>query len=111
MTTILDRLDALIAARREELAADPETARTSYVAKQLARGPLKNAEKMGEEAVEAVIAGVAQDDQALVGEAADLLFHLLILLGGRGLSSREVLAELARREGLSGIEEKAGRMT
>ena len=79
------------------------------MAKQAAKGRLKLAEKLGEEAVETVIAAVAQDDEALVGEAADLVFHLLILLGERGISLNRVRAELERREGRSGIDEKAGR--
>jgi phosphoribosyl-ATP pyrophosphohydrolase len=104
MTDILDRLEALIAARLKQGATD-----SSYVAKQAAKGRLKLAEKLGEEAVETVIAAVAQDDEALVGEAADLIFHLLILLGERGISLDRVRAELERREGQSGIDEKAGR--
>ncbi len=106
MTDIFARLESLIADRKRNGAAGE-----SYVAKQLARGRLKLAEKLGEEAVETVIAAVAQDDKALVGEAADLLFHLLILLGDRGLSLDDVRAELERREGLSGLAEKAGRQT
>lgn len=104
MTDILDRLEALIAERQKD-----GSAKSSYVAKQLAKGRLKLAEKLGEEAVETVIAAVAQDDKALVGEAADLLFHLLILLGERGIRLDDVRAELERREGRSGIEEKAAR--
>ncbi len=108
--TIINRLEQLIADRAGALAADPAIASDSYMAKQLARGRLKLAEKLGEEAVETVIAAVAQDDVALVGEAADLLFHLLLLLGERGLPFSAILAELERREGLSGVAEKAGRM-
>ena len=104
MTDILDRLEALIADRLKAGSAS-----SSYVAKQAAKGRLKLAEKLGEEAVETVIAAVAQDDEALVGEAADLVFHLLILLGERGISLNRVRAELERREGRSGIDEKAGR--
>jgi phosphoribosyl-ATP pyrophosphohydrolase len=104
MKDILERLEATIAARA--LNGSPET---SYVARQLAKGPLKLAEKLGEEATETVIAAVAQDDDALVGEAADLLFHLLILLRGRGLSIATVLKALEAREGVSGLAEKAGR--
>jgi phosphoribosyl-ATP pyrophosphohydrolase len=70
----------LIAQRRD--AAARQT--TSYIARQMAKGPLKLAEKLGEEAMETVIAAVAQDDRALAGEAADLLFHLIILLNARG---------------------------
>jgi phosphoribosyl-ATP pyrophosphohydrolase len=104
MKDILERLEAVIALR-----ARSGDVGTSYVARQLAKGPLKLAEKLGEEATETVIAAVAEDDKALVGEAADLLFHLMILLRGRGLSIAAVLAELERREGKSGIAEKAGR--
>ena len=104
MTDILDRLEQTIAERLAN--GTPET---SYVAKQAAKGRLKLAEKLGEEAVETVIAAIAEEDAALVGEAADLLFHLLILLATRGLSLADVRAELARREGLSGIEEKKAR--
>ena len=103
MSGIIARLEAMIAERRQAPADD------SYVARQLARGPLKLAEKLGEEAVETVIAAVAQDDDALVGEAADLLFHLLILLNARGVGFDRVLAELERREGRSGLAEKAAR--
>jgi phosphoribosyl-ATP pyrophosphohydrolase len=106
MTDILDRLEAMIAERLR--AGD---AQGSYVAKMAAKGRLKLAEKLGEEAVETVIAAVAQSDEALVGEAADLLFHLLILLGARGISLDQVRAELQRREGTSGLDEKAGRRT
>lgn len=103
MSDIIDRLEAVIAERAKQA---PET---SYVAKQMAKGRLKLAEKLGEEAIETVIAAIAQDDAALVGEAADLVFHLLILLGDRGISFQQVCAELERREGRSGIDEKAGR--
>ncbi|MGQ5701027.1 phosphoribosyl-ATP diphosphatase [Sandaracinobacteroides sp. A072] len=104
MTDILDRLETMIAARK---AAGPDA--SSYVSKQLGKGRLKLAEKLGEEAVETVIAAVAQDDAALTGEAADLLFHLLLVLGERGISLAAVRAELERREGVSGIVEKARR--
>jgi phosphoribosyl-ATP pyrophosphohydrolase len=99
----LARLEATIAARR---AADPDS---SYVARLNARGLGKIAQKLGEEAVETVIAALTEDRGALVGEAADLLFHLLVLLGAKDISLAEVLAELDRREGISGIAEKASR--
>ncbi|MCB2060730.1 MAG: phosphoribosyl-ATP diphosphatase [Novosphingobium sp.] len=99
----LDRLEATIAARR---GADPES---SYVAKLNARGMPKIAQKLGEEAVETVIAAMADDRDAVIGEAADLLFHLLVMLGAKGIAVEEVLAELDRREGTSGIAEKASR--
>lgn len=110
MSDVLARLEALIAGRRARLAADPTAGDGSYVARQLGRGPLKLAEKLGEEAVETVIAAIAQDDAALIGEAADLLFHLMILLGARGIGWQSVLDELERREGRSGLAEKAGRI-
>ena len=101
----LHRLEATIAARR---AADPDS---SYVAKLNARGLPKIAQKLGEEATETVIAALAEDEKALVGEAADLLFHLLVLLGARDVPLASVLAELERREGTSGITEKASRQS
>ncbi|MDE2405472.1 MAG: phosphoribosyl-ATP diphosphatase [Sphingomonadales bacterium] len=102
-SSTLQRLEAVIAARR---AADPDS---SYVARLNARGLGKITQKLGEEAVECVIAALAQDRAALVGEAADLLFHLLVLLGAKGIPLADVLAELDRREGVSGIAEKAAR--
>ena len=99
----LARLEATIAARRD---ADPAS---SYVAKLHARGLPKIAQKLGEEAVETVIAAMGGDRAELVGEAADLLFHLMVLLGAKGVPLAEVLAELDRREGTSGIAEKAAR--
>ncbi len=111
MTDILRRIEAVIADRRAALAADSKLAGRSYVARQLEKGPRKLAQKLGEEAVETVVAAVAEDDAALAAEAADLLFHLLLVLGGRGVPLAAVLAELERREGKSGIDEKAGRRT
>jgi len=99
----LARLEATIAARR---GADPES---SYVAKLYARGLPKIAQKLGEEATETVIAALAEGREQIVGESADLLFHLLILLGAKGVAFDDVLAELDRREGVSGIAEKAAR--
>jgi phosphoribosyl-ATP pyrophosphohydrolase len=99
----LDRLEATI---RERRAADPSS---SYVAKLTAKGRAKIAQKLGEEAVETVIAATSGDDTTIVPEAADLIFHLLVLLADAGLSLDDVRAELARREGLSGIDEKAAR--
>lgn len=99
----LTRLEATL---RERRGADPKL---SYVAKLHAKGIAKIAQKLGEEAVETVIAAVSEDDAALTGEAADLLFHLLVLLDARGLSFSEVVAELERREGVSGVAEKASR--
>jgi phosphoribosyl-ATP pyrophosphohydrolase len=103
MTHTLDRLAATIAARS---GADPET---SWTAKLLARGPEHCAKKFGEEAVEAVIEAVRGDRAKLVAETADVLYHLLVMLAARGVALAEVLAELERREGLSGIDEKRSR--
>lgn len=101
--TALDRLAATIAARR---GADPDT---SWTAKLLAKGPEKCAEKFGEEAVEAIIEAVKGDRARLTAEAADVLYHLLVMLAARDVTLAEVLAELERREGTSGLAEKAGR--
>ncbi|MFD1193488.1 phosphoribosyl-ATP diphosphatase [Seohaeicola saemankumensis] len=99
----LDDLATLIAARAD---ADPDT---SWTAKLLSKGPEKCAEKFGEEAVEAIIEAVKGDRDALTSEAADVLFHLLVMLQSRGVALSDVMAELARRQGTSGIVEKAGR--
>jgi len=100
----LSRLEATIAARA---GADPDS---SYVARLNAKGLAKIVQKLGEEATETVIAALTEDDAALVGEAADLLFHLMVLLGARSVPLTAVLAELDRREGVSGIAEKASRI-
>ena len=105
MTDTLSNLAATIAARR---GTDPTS---SYVAKLLAAGPPLAARKLGEEAVETVVAALCGDAAELTGEAADLLFHLLVLLEARGVPFAKVLAELDRREGVSGIAEKAARKT
>ena len=81
----------------------------SYTRKLLDKGPAHCARKMGEEAVEAVIAAVEGDRDALVSESADLIYHLLVLLKSRGLSLADVEAALAQRTGQSGLEEKAAR--
>lgn len=99
----LDDLATIIAARAE---ADPES---SWTAKLLAKGPEKCAEKFGEEAVEAIIEAVKDDRAGLTSEAADVLFHLLVMLQSRGVALSDVMAELARRQGQSGIAEKASR--
>jgi phosphoribosyl-ATP pyrophosphohydrolase len=99
----LDRLWQVIEARR---GADPES---SYTARLFSRGRAKIAQKLGEEAVEAVIEGVGDNPAALVGESADLLYHLLVLWAAAGIVPADVAAELARREGTSGIDEKRGR--
>ena len=99
----LARLAATIAARRD---ADPAE---SWVARLSARGVPVIARKLGEEAVETVVAALSGSDEDLTGEAADLLFHLLVLLDAKGVPLSAVLAELERREGTSGIAEKASR--
>jgi phosphoribosyl-ATP pyrophosphohydrolase len=99
----LTRLEATIAQR---LTASPDE---SYVAKLHAKGLKKIAQKLGEEATEAVIAALAGDEAELVGEAADLVFHLMVLLAEKGVPFDKVLGELDRREGTSGIAEKAAR--
>ena len=101
----LTRLEATL---RERRGGDPNQ---SYVAKLHAKGITKIAQKLGEEAVETVIAALSEDNAALTGEAADLVFHLLVLLDARSLSFADVLAELERREGVSGVAEKAARTT
>lgn len=101
--TPLEKLSQTIAARK---GADPET---SWTAKLLAQGPEKCAEKFGEEAVEAIIAVVKGDNANLTAEAADVLYHLLVMLAARDVKLGDVLAELERREGTSGIAEKASR--
>ena len=99
----LTTLEATIRARR---GADPAT---SYTAKLFARGRAKIAQKVGEEAVETVIAALQNDRAELIGEATDLMFHLMVLLADAGLSLDDIRAEMRRREGVSGIDEKAAR--
>ena len=101
--TALERLSATIFARKS---ADPES---SWTAKLLAKGPEKCAEKFGEEAVEAIIEAVKGDRVKLTSEAADVVYHLLVMLASRDVSLGDVVAELERREGVSGIAEKAAR--
>ncbi len=99
----LDRLEAVIQARK---GADPDS---SWTAALLAQGPEKCAEKFGEEAVEAIIEAVKGDRARLTSEAADVLYHLLVMLAARDVTLDQVLAELDRRQGRSGIDEKASR--
>jgi phosphoribosyl-ATP pyrophosphohydrolase len=99
----LARLWATIEARH---GASPES---SYTAKLLAAGLAGIARKLGEEALEAVIEAVKGDTAALTRESADLLYHLLVLWAAAGLSPDDMAAELTRREGVSGIEEKSSR--
>jgi phosphoribosyl-ATP pyrophosphohydrolase len=101
--TAISRLAATIFARKS---SDPET---SWTAKLLAKGPEKCAEKFGEEAVEAIIEAVKGDPVKLTSEAADVIYHLLVMLAARDVTLADVEAELERREGVSGIAEKAAR--
>lgn len=100
---ILTRLYNVVLERRN---ADTEK---SYVAKRLQQGTKKIAQKFGEEAVETVIAAMSKDKKELVNESADMLFHWLLLLADGGVTVDEVMQELARREGQSGLDEKARR--
>jgi phosphoribosyl-ATP pyrophosphohydrolase len=103
MSDTLARLEATIASRK---GADPAS---SYVASLFAKGRPKIARKLGEEAVEAIVAALAEDKAALTGEAADTIFHLMVLLADADVPLADVLAELERREGISGHDEKASR--
>ena len=100
---ILQRLTEVIESRKQ---ADPSS---SYVAKLLGKGEDAILKKVGEEATEVVLAAKSGDNGHLVYETADLWFHCMVLLAQHGLHPDDVLNELARREGLSGIEEKANR--
>jgi phosphoribosyl-ATP pyrophosphohydrolase len=100
---VLDRLFAVVESRRD---ADPTI---SHSARLLSRGPAKVAQKFGEEAVECLIEAVAGNRDALIAESADVLYHLLVLWVSSGVSPTDVWAELVRREGISGIAEKAAR--
>ena len=101
--SVLHDLAATIQSRK---GADPDT---SWTAKLFAKGPEKCAEKFGEVAIEAIIEAVKGDRQQLASEAADVLYHLLVMLAARDVTLADVEAELARREGTSGIAEKAAR--
>ena len=103
MNDVLSRLDAVLAERKE---APPES---SYVAQLYARGRAAILRKIGEEATETIIAGSGDDDSAVLHETADLWFHSLVMLAERGFTSRDLLAELERRFGVSGLQEKAAR--
>jgi phosphoribosyl-ATP pyrophosphohydrolase len=101
--TELDRLFGVIASRKGTDASK------SYSAKLMAGGAPLCARKLGEEAIETVIAALGTDKQAIIAESADLLYHWLVTLAAVDVSPAEVYAELARREGRSGIDEKASR--
>lgn len=100
---VLDRLYLVIDSRK---GADPDT---SYTARLFSRGPQQIAKKLGEEAVEALIEGIRGDRPKLVAESADMLYHLLTLWAANDVRPKAVWDELARREGLSGVAEKAAR--
>jgi phosphoribosyl-ATP pyrophosphohydrolase len=103
MSDILQRLAATIAART---GADPATSHTAAL---LAKGPAACATKFGEEAIEAIVEAARGDREALTREGADVLYHFLVMLAASGLTLDDVLGELERREGVSGIAEKAAR--
>lgn len=100
---ILDLLYATVASRK---GGDPEK---SYTAKLFARGRNKIVQKLGEEAVETVVAALAETDQELIGESADLLYHLTVVWADRGITPDQVWDELGRRQGISGVDEKKSR--
>ncbi len=100
---VIDRLHAVVRSR-----AGGDTS-SSYTARLLADGTEKVARKLGEEALETVIAAIAHDRDALVSESADLLYHLLVAWADAGITPADIAAELARREGVSGLQEKASR--
>ena len=99
----LDDLFATIETRKN---ADPDS---SWTAKMLAKGPDKCAEKFGEEAIEAIIEAIKDNKAALTAEAADVVYHLMVMLAARDVSWQAVVSELARRQGVSGLAEKAAR--
>lgn len=101
--SILHDLETLIHDRKS---ADPKS---SWTAKLLAKGPEKCAEKFGEESIEAIIEAVKGDRVKLASEGADVLYHFLVMLAARNVPLDDVLAELARRQGISGLDEKAAR--
>lgn len=102
----MDTLTRLEATVIERLSADPSV---SYVASLAERGLPTIARKLGEEATEAVVAALSGSEEELVGEAADVLFHLTVLLAAKGIPLERVMSELERREGASGLDEKASR--
>ena len=102
----LHTLDQLYRTIESRKGADPNS---SYTARLMAKGPIKLAQKLGEEAIEAAIEGVRGDRKKLVAESADVLYHLLALWASRNVKPAQIWAELVRREGVSGLEEKASR--
>lgn len=102
-TSSLEQLTAIIESRKDGDAG------SSYVASLLAKGTKKIAQKIGEEATEVVIAAVSETKEAVVSESADLVFHLMVLLADQDLSLADVISELEKREGISGLTEKENR--
>lgn len=102
----MNALETLAATIQSRKNADPDG---SWTAKLLAKGPEKCAEKFGEEAIEVIIEAVKGDRARLTSEAADVLYHLLVMLAARDVTLDDVLVELAKREGMSGLNEKAAR--
>ena len=103
MNKILERLDLTIQGKTTE------SPNKSHTAKLLKKGTEKCAEKFGEEAIELIVASVKKKKREIIGEAADTLYHMLVLLRSKNISINEVMTELASREGISGIEEKRQR--
>ena len=103
MNKILERLDLTIQGKTTE------SPNKSHTAKLLKKGTEKCAEKFGEEAIELIVASVKKKKKEIIGEAADTLYHMFVLLRSKNISINEVLTELASREGISGIEEKRQR--
>ena len=103
MNKILERLDLTIQGKITE------SPNKSHTAKLLKKGTEKCAEKFGEEAIELIVASVKKKKKEIIGEAADTLYHMFVLLRSKNISINEVLSELASREGISGIEEKRKR--
>ena len=103
MNKILERLDLTIQRKTTE------SPNQSHTAKLLKKGTEKCAEKFGEEAIELIVASVKKKKKEIIGEAADTLYHMFVLLRSKNISINEVLTELASREGVSGIEEKRKR--
>jgi len=101
--SVLDQLFKTIASRK---GADPSD---SYTAKLFSKGRGKIAQKVGEEGVECVIAALSEGNEKLASESADLFYHLLVLWAETGVKPEDVWNELARREGISGLDEKASR--
>ena len=103
MNKILERLDLTIQRKTTE------SPNQSHTAKLLKKGTEKCAEKFGEEAIELIVASVKKKKKEIIGEAADALYHMCVLLRSKNISINEVLSELVSREGISGIEEKRKR--